>query len=108
MFGPEKTVMLKIAALLTNSNKSGKWLTFERDKSAVTPPCAFFDATVPNCLVVHHGDCSQERVYNLPTAEALAGPYLVDERSCKYKDWDEWFGRHPVKQQGGIMMFPFP
>jgi hypothetical protein len=108
MFGPEKTVMLKIAALLTNSNKSGKWLTFEKAKEAVARPSAFFDYAIPNCLVIHHADYSQERVYNIPTTEAATGPYLVDEFGDRYKDWDEWFIRHPVKQQGSVGMLNFP
>jgi hypothetical protein len=105
MFGPENTLMLKIASLLTCSNGSGNWLTFERAGGA-RAPFAAFDPTMPNCLVVHHGDRTTERVYNNPTAESGREPYVIDEYGKAYRDWDEWFGRHPVRQAPAPFAFP--
>jgi hypothetical protein len=105
MFGPEKTIMLKIASLLTCSNASGKWLSFDRDHSGARPPYAYFDLQMPNCLVIHHGDNSQERVYNNPIVEAGTETYLVDDSGKGCKDWDEWFTKHPVRGMPPYGMF---
>jgi hypothetical protein len=107
MFGPEKTIMLKIAALLTCSNASGKWLSFERDHTRSRPPIAFFDFEMPNCLIVNHADGSKQRVFNNPIAEAGGQEYLMNEEGKSYRDWDDWFGKNPVKQQSGFGMFQF-
>jgi len=98
MFGPAKTIMLKIASLLTCSNNSGKWLTFDFDRLVPhSPPYACFDENSPNCLVIHHADNSIDRVYNDPGQEANSGAaYLSDERE-QYSDWADYFQRHPVK-----------
>jgi hypothetical protein len=108
MFGPESTIMLKIASLLTCSNGTGNWLTFDRGHSASRTPFAYFDPAVPNCLVVHHGDNMMEKVYNNPTAESGREPYVIDEFGKVYKDWDEWFGKHPVRQPLTFGAFSFP
>jgi hypothetical protein len=100
MFGPEKTVMLKIAGLLTCSNATGKWLTFDRDHTTARPPFAYFLGDTPNCLFVHHGDNLHEKVFNDPVVDA-AQPYLVDEFGILYKDWDDWFAKHPVREGFG-------
>jgi hypothetical protein len=97
MFGPENTLMLKIASLLTCSNETGNWLTFDRWRSAPRAPFAYFDPAVPNCLIIHHGDNVTERVYNNPTAESGQEPYVIDEFGKAHRDWDEWFGKHPVR-----------
>jgi hypothetical protein len=99
MFGPERTIMLKIASLLTCSNATGKWLTFDRSRPAARPPFAYFDSSTPNCLMIHHADNTREKVYNVPTIESGQIGYLIDESGKQYKDWDEWFARHPIKQQ---------
>jgi hypothetical protein len=96
MFGPAKAVMLKIAAILTCSNATGKWLTFDRTPPKL--PFAAFDEAVPNCLIVHHGDHSKERVYNNPTMVSM---YLIDDLGRTCQDWDEWFVTHPVRPEPG-------
>jgi hypothetical protein len=96
MFGPEKTIMVKIAALLKCSNATGKWLTF--DRIVGKPPFATFAPTMPNCLVIHHGDGAIERVYNLPSLER---EYLVDDFGKTGRDWDDWFTAHPVRNLAG-------
>jgi hypothetical protein len=105
MFGPELTVMIKIASLLTCSNETGKWLTFD---SAVIPnrqlPFAQFDEKQPNCLVVHHGDQSVERVYNHPNLDANLA-YVLDESGAKFGDWDAYFKQRPVRPGYNSVMF---
>jgi hypothetical protein len=96
MLGPERTVMAKIASLLTNSNSTGQWLTFERE-GIDAAPCTFFDWAMPNCLVVRHAGMVSERVYNVPTAEAQVEVYPLDDFGKAYRDWDEWFSTHPVR-----------
>lgn len=97
MFGPARTVMLKISALLTCSNSTGKWLIFEKDRSSVKLPVAFFNHEMPNCLIVCHADNSREKVFNNPVVETGKDEYLIDEFGHLYKDWDVWFRVHPVK-----------
>jgi hypothetical protein len=97
MFGPESTIMLKIASLLSCSNVTGNWLSFDRVQNSSRPPFAYFDPGMPNCLLVHHGDNRTERVFNDPTAASGLQPYVIDEGGKMYKDWEEWFGRHPVR-----------
>jgi hypothetical protein len=98
-FGPEKTVMLKAAALLACSNDTGRWLTFERNRARAELPLAYFDVHCANCLTVCHGDGGREKVYQNPFVEADKEPYLVDEEGHAYRDWDDWFDEHPVRQQ---------
>jgi hypothetical protein len=105
MFGPENTGMLKILALLTCSNGSGKWLSFDKDHVGVKLPLAFFDLVMPNCLVIHHGDNSNEKVYNNPTADAGDMPCLIDETAKVCTDWADSFGKHPVKQMSTYPLF---
>jgi hypothetical protein len=109
MFGPPKTVMLKIASLLTCSNQSGKWLTFEFDRVVPhTPPYACFDESMPNCLVVRHGDNTIDKVYNDPNVEAGDGSsYLFDEHGKVYGAWNEYFQFHPVKSVSSYGMYQF-
>jgi hypothetical protein len=99
MFGPERTIMLKIASLLTCSNATGKWLTFDRTHATARPPFAYFETSIPNCLSIHHADNTHEKVYNVPTLESGGDGYLIDEYGKQYKDWDDWFGQHPIKHQ---------
>jgi hypothetical protein len=98
MFGPEATVMIKIASLLTCSNETGKWLTFDSIARVQRPlPFAQFDEKQPNCLVVHHGDQAVERAYNHPNLAAQMA-YVLDESGAKFGDWDAYFKSRPVRQ----------
>jgi hypothetical protein len=108
MFGPERTIMVKISGLLTCSNATGKWLVFGRDDtSGNTGPVASFSREVPNCLVIRHGDLTQEKVFNLPLVEALGDSYLADEIGKLYKNWDEYFTIHPVRPQSGALLYQY-
>jgi hypothetical protein len=95
-FGPERTVMLKIASLLGCSNATGQWLTFEKDQGHLKVPVAYFGAKCENCLTVCHGDGWVERLYQNPCVEAESGRYLIDDDGNTYQDWEEWFDDHPV------------
>ena len=106
MFGPPDTIMLKIASLLTCSNNSGNWLTFDTDSGHVhQPPYASFDVNCPNCLVIIRKDKSLdkdrsiEKVYNdpiVPQDPQRKMMYLVDENQKRYSSWEEYFEQHPI------------
>jgi hypothetical protein len=92
MFRPEKVGILKIASLLTCSNATGKWLTFE--KTPTKHPFAAFDPEMPNCLVVHHEEKTVEKVDNNPILETVD---LADDFRKTGKDSNQRFAAHPVK-----------
>jgi hypothetical protein len=97
-FGPEPTVMLKLAPLLCCSNATGQWLTFGRSRAYAELPIAYFDDECANCLRICHGDGDIERVYQNPYLEAYKDSYLIDEHGTRYRDWQDWFDEHPVTQ----------
>jgi hypothetical protein len=97
MFGPPNTIMIKIAALLTCSNRTGKWLTFDSEAAMLrSPPVAAFEKSRPNCLVIRHGDRTITRVFNDPTVDALTGGYVTDSDGTRYYGWEEYFADKPV------------
>jgi hypothetical protein len=98
MFGPEQTVMLKISSLLTCSNATGKWLTFDSDFMAERRPAPFarFNPAEPNCLLVQRTDGQVSRVYNDPNVDATK-PYLIDASGQQFCQWDDYFREHPVQ-----------
>jgi hypothetical protein len=97
MFGPEKTVMLKIAALLECSQKTGQWLYFNTDQLQFPVFYGAFDYSEPNCLVIHDHD-RVSRIWNYPLSEANERfPYLTDESSRTYVSWSEYFEVHPPR-----------
>ena len=95
MFGPDKTIMLKIASLLLCSNNNGNWLTFENlseRQMQLIPGAPFtgsFDLDEPNCLVLRYPNAIK-RIWNDPTIDAF-GIYLFDERGNKFFSWDKAF-----------------
>jgi hypothetical protein len=98
MFGPEKTVMLKIASLLECSQKSGQWLYFNTDHIQFPTFYGAFDYTEPNCLVIRNQD-RVARVWNFPFLEANDRlHYLADESGRTYPSWTEYFAVHPPSQ----------
>jgi hypothetical protein len=97
MFGPGCSVMMKIASLLTCSNSTGKWLTFDRTPGELPTGQGRFEEGEPNCLLVKHSDGQEERVYNDPTIAHGMREYLTDDRGFKYRDWDDYFQSHPVR-----------
>jgi hypothetical protein len=101
MFGPTQTIMLKIASLLTCSNNTGKWLTFDSDPTSMHQlPYAFFDPNEPNCLEIHPVSRHAERVFNNPTVDSNGKPYLYDEQGKMYYSWEEYFNQHPINSVG--------
>jgi serine/threonine protein kinase len=97
MFGPGWSVMLKIASLLTCSNNTGKWLTFDSQAPETGVAQARFDDAEPNCLVVKHCDGKLERVYNDPLVPHGRDPYVTDQRGEAFMNWDDYFRIHPVR-----------
>jgi hypothetical protein len=95
-FGPELRVMLKVAALLACSNDTGKWLTFERNRTRAERPLAYVDDSCALCMTVRDGDGGRRKVYHF--VEADKKEYLVDEQGNGYRDWDELFNKHPGSQ----------
>jgi hypothetical protein len=107
MFGPAYSLMFKIASLLTSSNSTGKWLTFDSQGAAVGIAQAYFDDAEPNCLVIRHYDGNEERVYNDPTMVHGTEAYLMDQRGRQYQTWEEYFKIHPVRT-GDLRFLPMP
>jgi hypothetical protein len=96
MFGPEKTVMLKIASLLDCSHRTGQWLYFDTESFPLPPVYGAFDPAQPNCLVLHNHE-TITRIWNLPLIEVSMGNrYIIDERGKQFTDWREYFDAHPV------------
>lgn len=99
-FGPERTLMLKIASLLMCSNNTGSWLVF--GKSHNNDPCGFFDENEPNCLILKKGNV-YSRVWNMPLIEPPRD-YLFDEERNGYSSWDFYFEKHPVIDSTAMSM----
>jgi hypothetical protein len=96
MFGPDRTVMLKIASLLDCSHRTGQWLYFDTEGLALPAISGSFDPQEPNCLVIrNNGNIS--RVWNAPLTEASGkGGYVIDQVGHIYCSWADYFERHPV------------
>jgi hypothetical protein len=102
MFGPERTIMLKIASLLQASQKTGQWLYFNTEQPQFPPIYGAFDPTTPNCLVLTKYD-NVSRIWNFPTVDAVEGmQYLMDDLGRMYSSWVEYFTIHPVRQPYGV------
>jgi hypothetical protein len=96
MFGPEKTVMLKIASLLDCSHRTGQWLYFDTDGITLPALAVSFDTQEPNCLIIRNNG-NITRVWNVPLIEANEkNGYVYDEVGHTYGSWSEYFERHPV------------
>jgi hypothetical protein len=95
MFGPERTMMIKIASLLSSSEKTGQWLMLA-PIDRLQPPHFFgaFDEREPNCLLLKRCDRPAVRVWNLPLTEA-GEPYVTDESGRTYKDWEVYLRANP-------------
>ncbi|KAH0789264.1 39 kDa initiator binding protein [Histomonas meleagridis] len=97
MFGPPSSSMVKIAGLLEHSNNTGNWLSFTPEAQEPNTFYAAFDNIVPNCLVFHKANVTNEtfRVYNIPTVEVSQGSYLVDQNGRFYDSWANFFSANP-------------
>jgi hypothetical protein len=95
MFGPAPTIMIKIAGLLTSSEKHGQWLSLQPVDPSVQPQlCGMFDDKEPNCLVIRPLGKPAVRVWNLPLVEAC-DPYLTDEGGRLWRGWEVYFKENP-------------
>lgn len=96
MFGPEPTIMLKIASLLSCSNNTGQWLMFEK----VAPQnCnqfyGAFEESQPNCLMLNTKPPT--KIWNLPSIEARPNQkYIFDQKNILYLSWEDYFQRNPL------------
>jgi hypothetical protein len=95
MFGPAPTIMIKIAGLLTSSEKHGQWLSLQPVDQAAQPQLSgMFDDKEPNCLVLRALGKPAVRVWNLPLVEA-SDPYVTDERGRLWRGWEVYFKENP-------------
>jgi hypothetical protein len=106
MFGPDRTVMLKIASLLDCSQRTGQWLSFEAEGIPL-PVTGSFDPQEPNCLVIrNHGIVT--KVWNAPFVEAGGKQgYVFDQAGQIYRSWTEYFEKHPLRTFGDIRSYPY-
>jgi hypothetical protein len=96
MFGPDRTVMLKIASLLDCSRRTGQWLSFDTDGFLLPPLAGSFDGQEPNCLVIRNKG-NATRVWNAPLVESNANiGYVCDQVGHTYGCWSDYFEKHPV------------
>ncbi|OHT06240.1 39 kDa initiator binding protein [Tritrichomonas foetus] len=96
MFGPEETIMLKIASLLGCSNNTGQWLAFEPVGQNI-PLCGTFDENEPNRLVLRNRS-TVTCIWNAPLAPASQN-YVIDEYNKVYPSWDDYFRNNPIEYQ---------
>lgn len=99
MFGPEDTIMQKIASLLSNSNHSGQWLSFTKIDPLQSSLSILgqFDENEPNCLVLtqlNKNGVSYTKIWNLPLASCREN-YIADQQQI-YPSWDSYFSMNPV------------
>lgn len=98
MFGPEGSIMIKIASLLQCSNSTGQWLCFNKIDINQMKFIGQFDENEPNCLNlirIDHTGISKTRVWNLPLTNSTE-PYIIDEKNNTYDSWDQYFDINPV------------
>lgn len=96
MFGPEQTIMLKIASLLGCSNATGQWLMFEKFSPQVLNQFyGAFEELQPNCLMLNSKP--PVRIWNLPNVSAQNNnKYIFDQNRKQYSSWEEYFQNNPV------------
>lgn len=96
MFGPESSIMIKIASLLMCSNGNGQWLYFNKDDQYYSQLKEYgqFDENEPNCLNLIHVGVSKIRVWNRPLTSA-SEQYVIDENNNKYGSWEQYFKINP-------------
>ncbi|KAH0791243.1 39 kDa initiator binding protein [Histomonas meleagridis] len=97
-FGPEATLMQKIASLLKSSNENQNWLKIVHDPYAISSEgesiYGFFDESEDNCFVIIRNDRTVSKVYNM-VEEPASGEYLIDSSGTKYTSWQNYFEVHP-------------
>lgn len=105
MFGPEDTIMIKIASLLSCSNSSGQWLIFD---PTITPGmyCGSFEDQEPNRLVLRTTQTitySTQYVWNMPLV-STKNNYIIDDKNITYRNWEDYFRQNPF---GNNYMTPY-
>lgn len=92
MFGPEGSIMLKIASLLSCSNSTGQWLFFGK-LDAIPMFYGSFSDEQPNCLELFQQGRNPVRVWNMPLVDA-SQPYIKNENEF-FNSWEDYFNRYP-------------
>lgn len=96
MFGPAKTVMLKIHSLLEAAMKPSPWLYFGLIPDADSPQVfGYFNEQEPNCLMIHDKKGNYEYLWNLPLTPSNES-YVIDSQNNKYSSWESYFQAHPI------------
>lgn len=95
MFGPEESLMLKIANLLRASNESGGWLSFSKVDTVNSGIYGTFSDAEPNCLVIRQEGKAPIRLWNMPL-NGVDQMYVVDENRRMYSSWEEYFRINPL------------
>lgn len=94
MFGPERSIMLKIASLLTGSNNSGRWLTFDTTQITGSQIYGHFLDNEPNKLIVNNCSVITE-LWNMPHIDADQS-YVMDKTGSLYANWEDYFIKKPI------------
>lgn len=96
MFGPAKSVMLKIHSLLEVAQTPFPWLYFGTiPDSDVQQVFGYFNEQEPNCLVIHDKKGNYDYAWNLPLASS-SEEYVVDSLNNKFSSWESYFQAHPI------------
>jgi hypothetical protein len=107
MFGPDRTVMLKIASLLECSHRTGQWLYFDTEGTQLPALSGSFDPQEPNCLVIRNNGVVS-RAWNAPLIEANGKRgYVTDEVGNIYASWADYFKTCPVMRPFGDILYPY-
>jgi hypothetical protein len=100
-FGPEETLMGKLASILKSSNTNQNWLKLCRPihpGDTQDSISGYFDEAEHNCFVIHRSGQPEERIYNIIDV-AANDKYLVDSRTKKYTSWQDYFEVNPIPKQ---------
>ena len=95
-FGPDGSIMQKIASLLDIAAGENGWLYFGFPPSEikkVTDHFAYFDENEPNCLVLISGS-SIFKVWNIPDIKHT-DRYIYGEDGNYYSDWSSYIRTTP-------------
>lgn len=100
LFGPEATLMEKIASILKSSNEYHDWLKIVHDPSELVnfrdPEIyGFFDVNEHNCFTLKRANKPDLKIYNIVDQPAT-GEYLIDSNGVKYGSWQDYFGRNSI------------
>lgn len=99
-FGPEATLMEKIASLLKSSNTYQDWLKIVQDPSQLSyynnvDIFGYFDYNEHNCFIIKRINQPVRKIYNIVDQPAT-GDYLIDSNGVKYNSWQDYFEKNQL------------